>query len=70
MDKQATHSMHSRTDKGRQFISEHQLQTKMADMDDESSRQSANPSDDQYTSNVNLNDESDYMGDNVSRINL
>ena len=47
-----------------------QLQTKMADMEDESSRQSANPSDDQYTSNVNLNDESDYMGDNVSRINF
>jgi hypothetical protein len=43
-----------------------QVQTKMADMEDESSRQSANPSDDQYTSNVNLNDESDYMGDNVS----
>ena len=39
-------------------------------MEDESSRQSANPSDDQYTGNVNFNDESDYMGDNVSRINF
>nr|CAG4650421.1 EOG090X0BVA [Sida crystallina] len=49
---------------GRQwlFISD----ASMADMEDENSRQSANPSDDQYILNAQINDESEYMGDNIN----